>query len=411
MKKKRKVCFFCFLCSLLCLSGCWDSSEVNDIAIELAWGIDSAPNKNVAISAQAIIPSKISGAQSSGASGGNGSSKGKPYFVVTSEGLNTLDAVQRMQTKLSRQVFRGHRRVIVIGESMARRGIKEIFDTYSRDPNLKLRTGIFIVKEDTAKDFLRISYPLENVPGIGVLGEYGHMGVAKEMGLIHFLLAASSEGACPALPAVAIGMDPAPQEEEQQQDQPKSDKEGFRIVGTAILNKELKLVGFLNIEEARAMRWVSGKLKKLTVSESMPQEMGNVSIDIDKTRSKIQPVVHGGRLKFLVTLTGRGAIRENNTDLDLTQMNNIALLQEALNKHVEETVLRTIAKVQKEYGTDVFGFSDTLRRKNLSVWKSVKNDWEEEFRKAEVTVNAKVTVRRIGVTGPALQLNPKEIKK
>ncbi|MBB6637025.1 Ger(x)C family spore germination protein [Cohnella thailandensis] len=399
------------LLSLLVTSGCWDSSEVNDIAIELAWGIDAADNNRIRISAQTIVPSKFSGGSNMG-TGGGGGGKGKPYFVVSSDGLNTLDAVQRMQTKLSRRMFRGHRRVIVIGESMARRGIKEIFDTYSRDPNLKLRTDMFIVKGSTANDLLNVSYPLENIPGLGVLGEYGQMGTPQEVGLLNFLLAATSDGASMCLPTIVIGMNNASQGAQESEVRSNADKEeGFRIAGSGILDKELKLVGFLNLEESRAMRWVTGNLKKLTVSEQVPGEDGNVSIDLQRTRSRIQPAMQGGRLKIHITLTGRGAIRENNTRLDLTRTANIKELQKALNRHVEETTLRTIMKVQQEYGTDIFGFSDVIRRKDLSLWRSVKDDWEEEFRAAEVTVSANLTVRRIGVTGPALQLNPKEIKK
>lgn len=410
MRRKLRVCF-CSLLTLLLLSGCWDSVEVNDIALELAWGIDDAENNKIKISAQAIIPAKISDGKNHGSNGGNGASGGKPFFVASSDGLNTLDAVQWMQTKLSRQIFRGHRRVIVIGESMARRGIKDVFDTYSRDPNLKLRTDIFIVKDDTAKRFLEKSYPLENIPGVGVLGEYAQAGTLRELVLLNFLLAATSEGASPALPAVAIGMEPSSQGEDDGQEQSKSDSEGFRIVGTALLNKELKLVGFLNMEEGRSLRWVTGSLTKLTLSESIPQEDGNVSMDIMKLGSKIQPSYQGGRLKFVVTLTGQGAIRENNTNLDLTQTKYVSLLQKSLNRRVEERVLQMITKVQKEYGTDVFGFSDTIQKKKPGLWKSIRNDWEEEFKEADVSVKAKLTVRRIGVTGPSLHLNPKEVKK
>ncbi|MDG0793858.1 Ger(x)C family spore germination protein [Cohnella ginsengisoli] len=295
---------------------------------------------------------------------------------------------------------------------MARRGVKEIFDTYSRDPNLKLRTDIFIVKGDTAQNFLKVSYPLENIPGIGVLGEYDQIGTAsREMGLLNFLLAASSDSACPALPVVAIGMEPDVPEEQQGQAPSKADREGFRIVGTAIFNKELKMVGYIDMEEGRAMRWVSGNLRRMTVSETLPQGKGNVSMDVVKTKSKIISAYQGGRLKIHVTLTGQGAIRENNTDLDLTNTKHISDLEKALNRHTEEVALKTITDVQKEYGTDVFGFSDAIRRKDLALWKSIKDDWKEEFQRSEITLKAKMTVRRIGVTGPSLQLNPNEIKK
>lgn len=390
---------------LIFVSGCWDNSEVNEIAIELAWGIDKAENKKVMISAQAITPTRIN----SGQDGKVGESKDKPFFVVSGEGVNTLDAVQQMQTKLSRLVFRGHRRVIVIGESMARRGVKDIFDTYTRDPNLKLRTDIFIVMGGTANEFLKTSYPLENISALGVLGEYDQIGTPIEMGLLNFLHAATSEGACPAIPAVAIGMDS--KSEDQQNQKMSSNSEGFRIIGTGIFNKDLKMVGFLNIGEGRAMRWVTGNLNKLTVPATIPGEDGNVSIILFKLHSNIQPTVQNDKLKMVITLTAKGAIRENNTRLDLTQTNNISLIQSALDKHIEETVSRTISRVQKEYGTDIFGFSDAIKRKNLRLWKSIRNDWEEEFREAEISVKADITVRRIGVTGPSLQLKQDEIEK
>lgn len=407
MKKLRRTSLISLILSLTFVSGCWDNSEVNEIAIELAWGIDKAENKKIMISAQAILPMRISGGQESI----SGESKNKPFFVVSGNGMNTLDAVQQMQTKLSRQVFRGHRRVIVIGESMARQGVKEVFDTYTRDPNLKLRTDIFIVRGGTAKNLLEKSYPLENISALGVLGEYGQMGTPVEMGLLNFLHAATSDGACPVVPAIAIGMDTKSQDRDNQSEQTNSDKEGFRLAGAGIFNKDLKLVGYLNAEESRAMRWVTGNLNKLTVPATIPHEGGNVSIILYRMHSKIQPAIQSGKLKILVTLTGKGAIRENNTRLDLTQTNNISLVQNALENHVEEAVLHTITKVQKKYGTDVFGFSSTIKRKNLTLWKSIRNDWEEEFREAEISVKANITVRRIGVTGPALQLKASEIEK
>lgn len=403
-KLYRTGLFFLFL-SLTLVSGCWDNSEVNEIAVELGWGIDKAPNKRVKISAQAIIPARINGGQD----GKSGGGKDKPFFVVSGEGMNTLDAVQQMQTKLSRLVFRGHRRVIVIGESMARQGVKDVFDTYTRDPNLKLRTDIFIVMGSTANEFLKTSYPLENIAALGVLGEYDQIGTPIEMGLLNFLHAATSEGASPAVPAVAIGMDSSSGNQPHQN--VTSNPEGFRIIGTAIFNKELKMVGFLKMEEGRAIRWVTGNLNKLTVPVTIPGEEGNVSISLFKLHSKIQPAVQNGKLKMVVMLTANGAIRENNTRLDLTRPNNVNVVQSVLDKQIEETVSRTISHVQQEYGTDIFGFSDTIKRKNLALWKSIRNDWEHEFREAEISVNANVTVRRIGVTGPALQLKADEVKK
>ncbi|WP_334072449.1 MULTISPECIES: Ger(x)C family spore germination protein [Paenibacillus] len=408
MNRRRTSCLILLtMLPLFLTTGCWGSSEVDELALELAWGIDEAKNKGVLISAQVIIPSQISSVQGQG--GGSGGGQGKSYFVVNGIGRDTLDAVQQMQTKLSRQVFRGHRRIIVIGEPLARKGIKNILDTYTRDPNLKLRSDVFIVRGGTAKNFLEVSYPLEKIPGLGALQEYDQTGTMQEMGLINLMISAASEGSCVALPVIAIGFDPSAQGGDEQQDD--SNANGFHIAGTGIFNKDLKLLGFLNVPEGRTLRWIKGQLRKLVVTANIPEDDGYVSMDMNKIGSKIQPMFENDKVKIRVKLTGQGMIRENNTGLDLTQTRHIALVKEALEKHIEEQVLRTIQKVQKEFGADVFGFGETIHRKHLSRWKTLKNNWNKEFREVEISVKADLSIRRIGVTGASLQLEEDSIQK
>ncbi|MBT2729582.1 Ger(x)C family spore germination protein [Bacillus sp. ISL-75] len=389
---RKLIVFFIFVPSMFFLTGCWDSMELNDRAIELAWGIDKAKNKDIQISTQIIIPSKIGGGQG----GGSGGSQGKPFFVATGIGKDTLDAVQQMQTKLSRQIFRGQRRVIVIGESLARQGIKDVLDTYTRDPNINLLTDIFVIKGGTAKDFLKTSYPLENIPALGALKEYNQMGALNEVGFLNFLLSATSEGSYPTMPAIAFGSPSSSSIGDQ------SNTKGFSIAGTGIFNKDLKLIGFLDVEAGKVLRWVTGNLDKLTITAFVPQKKGYVSLDINKLDSMIKPMMQRNKIKIFITLNGQGMIRENNTSLDLTQIKNITIAQKALDKHVEKMVLKTVTKIQKEYGTDVFGISDVIQRKNPHQWKSLEKNWDRKFSEAEVSVKVNLTVRRIGVTGPSI---------
>lgn len=408
MNRMRKAGVFTLaILTLLLTAGCWDSSEVNDLALELAWGIDSAKDEGVMISAQVIAPFRIGSAQKS--SGGGGGGQDKPYFVVTGIGKDTLDAVQQMQTKLSRQVYRAHRRVIVIGEAQARKGLKEVLDTYSRDPNLKLRSDVFIVRGGTAKEFLNVAYPLEDIPGLGALKEYSQAGTLKEMGLINLLISSISNGNCPALPVIAIGFDTSGQESAQQGG--SSGEKGFRIGGTGIFDNDLKLLGFIDVNEGKVLRWIKGELGKLIVTSQIAGENGKISMDLNKLSSKVQPIFEGDNLKFQVTLTGQGMIRENNTSLDLTQPHNLNLVQEALEKQVETNAYQTITKVQDKFGADVFEFGEVIHRKVPSRWRSLKDNWNQEFRKAEISVKAKLTIRKIGVTGPPLHLKEQEIKK
>ena len=109
MSLHKALCMILVI-SLCFLTGCWDRTELNDLAIELGWGLDQAKNNKIEISAQFIIPSKMGMGQS------GRSNAGKAFFTESGTGRDTHEAIQMMQTKMSREIFRGHQRVILIGE-------------------------------------------------------------------------------------------------------------------------------------------------------------------------------------------------------------------------------------------------------------------------------------------------------
>ena len=82
--------------SLCFLTGCWDRTELNDLAIELGWGLDQAKNNKVEISAQFIIPSKMGMGQS------GRSNAGKSVFIESGIGKDTHEANKNVERNLSR---------------------------------------------------------------------------------------------------------------------------------------------------------------------------------------------------------------------------------------------------------------------------------------------------------------------
>jgi len=393
----HKVLCMILVVSLFFLTGCWDRKELNDLAIELGLGLDQAENNELEISAQFIIPSKMGMGQS------GRSDSGKPFFIESGTGRDTLEAIQMIQTKLSREVFRGHHRVIVIGEQLARHGLANVLDNYSRDPDIRLRADALVVKGSSAKQFLEASSPLEKIPALGAQKEHEQTGGLGDRSLVNFLIAGTSEGITPILPV--IEMIPSSNE----QDQPGT--KGFQIAGAAIFNKDLKLVGFLNRQEESTSLWVANRLSKQTITETVPQGNGNASLYMTKIASKIKPIIRGNTIKCDIVLSGEGTIQENNTNLDLTLPKNLTLLEHVLEKKAEKQALQTIKKVQKQYETDIFGLGEAIHQKYPSKWKVLKKDWAKQFRKVQVSVHANLTIRRVGLTGPSLQLKKHEIKK
>ena len=210
----------------------------------------------------------------------------------------------------------------------------------------------------------------------------------------------------PTLPAIEIDQF----QDKKDSGQGDSSNTSFQLAGAALFDDDLKLRGFLNMDEDRALLWVMGVLKKQTIA--VPIKDGNASLLLTKMGSKIVPKISKDKqIKFTVTLTGQGSLLENNSNLDLMQTNNVEFLQHVFEKQTKKQVLQTIKKVQEEYGLDIFGFGEAIHKKDPSNWKSLKNNWDETFSKADVSVNVHFTIQRMGLTGPSLLYEESEIKK
>ncbi len=359
-------------------TGCWDQVELNDRAIEMAWGIDQVSKSLVEISAQVIIPSRMQGQSSQG-------SQQKTFQVVSGRGINTLEAVQDMQRQLSRVVFRSHRRAIFFGEDTAKQGLTDILDTYTRDPEIRLRTDVFVVKGMTAKDFLSVSFPFESIPGLGALKEHTAMGGWGTEVFLDFLLSVNSEGTAPTLPLIQVTSQ-------------HGRKTGFEYSGRAIFNKQLRMVGELSSTQAQLAFWIKSKNRYLTIGGKVPPK-GNVAIVILNPRSHI--VSHLGKksVRFVITLYGDGNLRENNTELDMSKTDSIHIVERALERQMSKRALALIAHVQKDYGEDIFGFGDTLHIQHPYYWKKVKGSWDSIFRHVQVRISTRISIKRVGLTG------------
>ena len=385
MSKRIFQCFLFLLC-LLILAGCWDRVEIDDQAIWLATGFDVGKENGIQVTGQIAIPSNLSSQ--------NGGGQGKGHFIVSEDGKNLGDAIQNMQSKLSRKGFYGQRRVVFLGEELARRGISREFDNITRGFEVGIRTDVFVVNGATAKKVLNVSNPLEKPPAIAALKVHEQVGGRGTTVFLDFLNEANSDGIRPTLPLIEIT--------EAQGGGESGKKESIlKVAGVAIFNKELKLVGKLNQTENQDFLWVRNYLKKRTLST--PLRDGNSTLLLQHMSSKIEPFIDkSNHLTFNVELNGEGILSENNTDLNPEEKADLRALEKSFNELAKEQVLSTIRNVQSEVGQDIFGFGEVIHRKEPRKWKDLKDDWDHYFTQADVKVKPNIKINNIGITGPSV---------
>ncbi|MEW9670907.1 Ger(x)C family spore germination protein [Ammoniphilus sp. 3BR4] len=388
MKKPISILML-FSSFLLVTTGCWDNVELNEQAIMLAIAMDLEEDGTYQVSAQFVIPSKLGSAEA------GGGEQGENFFVETGRGKNVYDAIKNMQPKLSRTIFRGHRQSIYIGERLAKHGMKDILDMITRDADVRMRSDISVIKGNQAMEALKITYPFETTSALASIKIHDQFDKAANTAFLDLVIASNSKSTSPSIPAWELVSESASQGGEA-----KKEKR-MQAAGSAVFNRELQLVGFLDEVERKDKMWIVGNLSNETITVYIPQGHGQVSLDIRDLKSKVHPVLQGNRIKMNVELSGEGEVRQNNTTFDLMKPHQVEVLEAQLEDYCKNRVSQLIQKVQKKYGADIFGFGDTIFRRYPSRGEEMVSKWETEFAQLDVSVNVDLTIRLIGLTGPS----------
>lgn len=151
--------FVCLLC-VVTVSGCWDRREVNDLAFVIAMGLDKEPNGMYRLSVQVPLVSNLGGPTG----GGGGTSGDKAYYVDSAVGKTIRDANKQIQSRMSRHLYYAHHRMIVIGEDLAKDGIRDPMDVISRFPENRL-TAYLVMAKGKAIDLLNAQPQFERFSG------------------------------------------------------------------------------------------------------------------------------------------------------------------------------------------------------------------------------------------------------
>ncbi|WP_165861176.1 Ger(x)C family spore germination protein [Paenibacillus paeoniae] len=369
---------------LFLTTGCWDRRELNDQALIFAWGMDLNEDGSYHATAQFANPHSL---------GSSEESTGKASFSVSGDGNSVYEAAKDLQAKVSRAWFAGHRRVILIGEKLAKDGLANILDEYSRNPIVRLRTDILIVKGSSVEDILEVSYPLEQLPANAFFRIHEAADMNPDLTLLHFIMANASDENCPILPVVTVHANP---------------DVGLQLWGTAIFNKDTKLVDYLPLKKGNLAQWIKGQLGSTIGTVKIPSEEGDIVVEINHLSANIQTLIVEKNIQVHVTLGGKGILRESNTHLDLSHSRNVVMVQEYLNEQTATEVKRVVKEIQK-LGTDILGVGQSIHRQHPYQWKGLKEEWSQHFQQAKIEIEVKIDLEETGMTGPSLIQKKSEV--
>lgn len=293
-----------------------------------------------------------------------------------------------------------------MGEELAKIGLKDVIDIYSRYPETPLRSDIFVVKGGLASDFLKSKTPYGNQ----AVREYYKLHQShREVADITFLNLLRSVNSDSMGGAVLPAVEKVPEAEGKKEKTVMP----YRYIGNAVLDNNLKLRGYLDNQEVGYLMWFLMRERSVSVTD-LTSDIGGegaISAEIKSLKSRYRPTFEGDNVAMHFKLSGDAHINENNSGLDLYNAEVIRRMEWEIGQEIAKDEQELIRKIQKELRTDVLNVGDYLFRNHPEEWRKLQPRWEELFPDMKITVEAHVTIKSFGVTGASPQLKEEEVEQ
>ncbi|MFD0672430.1 Ger(x)C family spore germination protein [Cohnella sp. GCM10027633] len=386
--------------SLLAVAGCWNSRELDKLAIVTAMAIDRVPETGeYELAFQVVMPSSVT---HQGA--GNGD---MPFTVYGIRAPTLFEGIRKASKQVPRQLFFSHVQVVVIGERLAKSGIMELFDFFERSHEVRLTSMMLVARGERPDKLVSILVPLEKLQSSALLGEstlsakiWGETMAVEIDDVIRKLINAGAEPTIGGLKLV--GSDKAAgQRKSMDQTRPPFHLE----VSDIAMFREGKLAGWLENGSARGLMFGLNRIKSSILNLPCDDIPDGVALEIIKSKTNKEVVMQNGRLKVNVIVSAEGNVGEVKCDIALENLGVLRELEEHWEGEVRNEIMMSVRQAQA-IEADVFGFGMQLQRKHPKLWKSVEKEWGKIFAEADVNVTFHGIIRRTGMRGKSIMEKP-----
>ncbi len=385
MKKNLIVLSLIFL--ILILSGCWSKRELNDLALVAALGIDFIDGE-YAISVQVIDPSQVSLKSANGQA---------PVVTYHAEGKTVFEAVRKILALSPRKLYFAHLQLVVVGEELADKGIRDSVDFLARDQEIRNDFTIIVSQQATAKDILNVLTPIEKIPASRMLNslkitqdawgstlEVDVEDLVTDLGVNdqYFVLSAIE-----VLGDKTLGID---QTNVERIETPVK----LKFTGLAIF-KEDKLLGYIDEYNSKSFSYLNDNIKSTIEIISCPSD-GELTTEITQSKTKTKGIFKDGKPTININIDIVQNVAEVKCDIDLTDIKTIDWINNQTEKHIKKNINQVLNIFQENYQADVLGFGEAIHRANPTEWRKIKDDWQTIYPEVEVNVKVNVYTRGLG---------------
>ncbi|TDG00357.1 Ger(x)C family spore germination protein [Paenibacillus piri] len=371
------------------LSGCWSRHELNDISIVVGMGIDYIGDK-YKVTVQTVNPGQVAVKRGT-------SFNASPVVTFEEMGATIPEALSRMTVRAPRHLYYAHLRMVILGESTARAGIGKSLDFLSR--NMEMRTDFYFVvaRKTSASEILKMNSAMDPIPANNMYTKLEtsdkYWSATGSMNLNTLLQDMGMAGKDPTMTGIEIAGDPRKGDKtsnSQYIDPPVI----LKYAGMAAFKFD-RMVGWLDENDTKALNYIQNSVHQTTGVIPCSGGKGKISMQVIRSNAVITPTLRNGKPEFDVHIRLEQDISDVECMMDLSKASVVNELKRWSDLKVHGLLEKSLQKIQKEYGTDIYGFGNRLHNKYPQVWHEIKN-WNEVFPTVPIRIHVNTILRRMG---------------
>ncbi|OKP99934.1 Ger(x)C family spore germination protein [Paenibacillus sp. P46E] len=366
---------------VLCLSGCWNYTEVDDMSIVAGVAIDKdAANGKIQLTAEIV---DIKGGLKQNQAG---------FKMLSLKGKTMFEIVRNMISLTGKKLFWSHAKAIIFSEEVAREGLVKTVDWYSRDTETRSDVFIFVSGEPTAREILDLNTSTKTILSFELaqmMRDEKFTSTAPTVEIWDFIDKLETSGNHAVAPLIYV----------HEQNGEKNE----RVNGCAIFSKD-KMIGKLNGKETKNMLFAKDGIKGGVLAVNDIHGVPTYSLEILSSRTKVKPKLVNGKLSLQVRTVTRTGLDEVMTTENFSGKEGISSIEERAGKALQQDIESVIRKVQQEYHADIFGYGEIIHEHQPKVWAKLRDNWDNEFAKLDISVDSKVIIENTAKTSRSIKL-------
>lgn len=367
---KKLSIFIALILILIFLTGCWDYSEIEDIAIASGITIDIDEDGLYLVNVEIVdVNPSISGIDIN-------------PIIIEAKGYTIIEAIRNMIGLTMKRIRWSHGSYVIVSKEAAEKGLIPLVDWIARHPETRLTVHILVSKEDTAKEIMLNEREFTKIRALeyekfvkssNYLSKLPHIEVYRLINQI------SNKHLYSVLPTIEL--------------EHFNNKDYSQMIGSAYFSQG-KLMGFLDPMETMKYLFIVNEIKGgLLIVPTGEDTNDRVSLDILKNKTHIDIDIQEDNITFIINLNTIVNIAEVDNGVNYSDIEGRAFLKKRAEEYLEYELKSFIKDVQQDIGLDIFGFGNMINKKNKRVWKTIEDDWNSLFKEVNIVVNSNIKIR------------------